>query len=77
MVYVGTHKILEKVVYQQSSCKRPMTKGGYFFMFLYSVKRLHSYIWEELRIDQDIIDRVVQLAREEKEPGLDNNQHLF
>ena len=46
-------------------------------MSLYSGKRLHSYIWEELPIDQDTIDRFEQLTREEKQPVLDNNQHLF
>ena len=46
-------------------------------MFSHSGKRLHSYIWGELPIDQDVIDRVKQLAREEKKPDLDNNQPLF
>ena len=52
-------------------------EGGYFFMSLYTVKRLHSYIWEEIPIYQDTIDRVDQLAREEKQPVLDNIQPLF
>ena len=52
-------------------------EGGYFFMSLYTGKRLHSYIWEEIPIHQDTIDRVDQLAREEKKPVLDNNQPLF
>ena len=42
-------------------------------MSLYTGKRLHSYIWEEIPIDQDTIDRVDQLAREEKQPVLENN----
>ena len=46
-------------------------------MSLYSGKRLHSYIWEELPIYQDTIYIVEQLAREEKQPVLDNNQPLF
>ena len=46
-------------------------------MSLYSGKRLHSYIWEEIPIDQDTIDRVEQLAREGKQSVLDNNQPLF
>ena len=51
-------------------------EGGYFLMSLYSGKRLHSYIWEDIPIDQDTIDRVEQLTREEKQPVLDNNQPL-
>ena len=46
-------------------------------MSLYSGKRIHSYIWEEIPIDQDTIDIVEQLAREEKQLVLDNNQPLF
>ena len=46
--------------------------GGCFFMSLYTGKRLHSYIWEEIPINQDTIDRVDQLEREEKQPVLDN-----
>ena len=38
-------------------------EGVYFFMSLYTGKRLHSYIWEEMPIDQETIDRVDQLAR--------------
>ena len=46
-------------------------------MSLYTVKRLHRYIWGEILIDQDTIYIVDQLAREEKQPVLDNNQPLF
>ena len=35
-------------------------------MPLYIGKRLHSYIWEEIPIDQDKIDRFDQLAKEVK-----------
>ena len=46
-------------------------------MSLYTGKWIHRYIWEEIPIDQDTIDRVDQLEREEKKPVLDNNQPLF
>ena len=46
-------------------------------MSLYSVKRLRTYIWEELHIYKEIIERVEQLSREEKQTVLDNNQPLF
>ena len=36
-----------------------------------------SYIFEQIPIYQDTIDRVDQLAREEKQPVLDNNQPFF
>ena len=46
-------------------------------MSIYSGRRLHSYIWEDLPIDKGVIDRLEQLAREEKQPVLGNNQPLF
>ena len=46
-------------------------------MSLYSGKRIHRYIWEEIQIDQNTVDRFEQLAREERQPVLDNSQPLF
>ena len=34
-------------------------------------------MWEEIPIDQDTIDRVEQISREENQPVLDNNKPLF
>ena len=66
MVYVGTHNNMKKRSVPEIVLKASNEEGGYLFMSLYSGKRLHSYIWEELPIDQDIIDRLEQLAREKK-----------
>ena len=46
-------------------------------MSFYSGKIIHGYILEELHIDQDVIDKMEQLTREEKQPVMDNNQLLF
>ena len=46
-------------------------------MSLYSVKILHSYIWGDPNISQEVIEKVEQLSRKEKQPVLDNNQPLF
>ena len=64
MVYVGTHNNMKKGSVPAIALNASNEEGGYFFMSLYSVKRLHSYIWEELPIDQDTNDRVEQLAEE-------------
>ena len=77
MVYVETHNNMKKGAFQQIALKPSNEEGGYFFMSLYSGKRLHGYVWDEIPIDQDTIDRVEQLVREEKQPVLDNNQPLF
>ena len=39
-------------------------------MSLYTGKRVHSYIWEELTIDDGVIQRLEQLAEIEKQPVL-------
>ena len=39
-------------------------------MSLYTGKRVHLYIWEELPIDDGVIQRVEQLAELEKQPVL-------
>ena len=77
MIYIGTHNNMKKGAYQKFALKASNEEGGYFFMSLYSGKRLHSYIGEELPIDEDKIDRVEKLARKGKQPVLDNNQPLF
>ena len=46
-------------------------------MSLYSGKRLHSYIWEELLIDDDVIERVEHLASKENQPLHLDNHPLF
>ena len=66
MVYLGTKGNTKKRSVPEIALKASNEEGGYFFMSLYTGKRLHSYIWEEIPIHQDTIDRVDQLAREEK-----------
>ena len=77
MVYVGTHNNMKKMSASAVVLKASNEEGGYFFMYLYSGERIHSYIQEELHIDQDVIDGMEQLAKEEKQPVMDNNQALF
>ena len=43
MVYVGTHKNMKKRIIPEVVLKVSNEDGGYFFMSLYSVKRLHSF----------------------------------
>ena len=64
MVYMGTHNNTGKRSVPALELKVSNEEGGYVFMSLYSVEILHSNIWEEIHIYQDVIDRVEQLARE-------------
>ena len=46
-------------------------------MSLLTGKRIHRYIWEELPIGDDVIDRVHDLATDEKQPELVDGIPLF
>ena len=51
--------------------------GGHNFMSLYTGKRIHAYDWTELPVDDDVIERVEELAINEKQPDIINNMPLF
>ena len=40
--------------------------GGHYFMSLLTGERLHSYIWRELPMTQDVIWQVERLAKHKK-----------
>ena len=46
-------------------------------MSLYTGKRLHSYNWQELPIDDETINRVEDLAKAEKAKRLTDNYPMF
>ena len=59
---------LEKMKHEKRSVTAIALKAlneeeKYFFMPLYTGKRIHSFIWEEIPIYQDTINRVDQLER--------------
>ena len=76
MVYVGNHNNTHKKSVPADVLKATNEEED-FFMSLQSGKIRHSYIWEELPIYQDVIGIVEILAREGKQPVVDNNQPLF
>ena len=51
--------------------------GGHYFMSLYSGKVLHSYNWEEIPINDEVIGRVEELASEEDAPRVSEGCLLF
>ena len=40
-------------------------------------KKLHSYHWKELPITNDAIDKVAEIAKEQKQPKIIKNQPIF
>ena len=51
-------------------------RGGFYFMSLNTGKLIHAFIWEQLPLDDHIIDRVTDLAEDEGAP-LMNNGPIF
>ena len=40
-------------------------RGGYYFMSLWTGRRLHGFIWNEVPITEEVINRVKQLGEED------------
>ena len=77
MVYVGTTNTIQRRAVPAIALNESNDHCGYYFMNLYTGKRLHSYNWEELPIDNDTIERVEELAKNEKAKRLTDNYPLF
>lgn len=77
MVYIGTTNRMKARSVPGIALRESNQWGGQYFMSLYTGKRLHSFKWQELPIDQDVIDRVEQLAKMEGQPIMPGNFPLF
>jgi hypothetical protein len=77
MVYTWTTNRMTKQSVEAIALNPSNEKGGYYFMSLETGKRIHGYIWEELPIDKQIIDRVESIAKKEKQPELLDGCLLF
>ena len=51
--------------------------GGQYFMSLDTGKKVHSYRCVELPMNQDVIDRVQELAEVEEQPDIKENELKF
>ena len=70
MVYISRSNSMKSRSVPGVALKPSNNGGGQYFMSLYTGKRVHSYIWEELPIDDGVIQRVEQLAELEKQTVL-------
>ena len=67
LVFVGTKNNMKSRSVPAIALKLSNEWGGYFFLSLITGKRIHAYAWEELPIDDDVVDRIHQLATEENQ----------
>ena len=77
MVYIGTTNTMKRRSVPAIALNESNDRGGHYFMNLYTGKRLHSYAWEELPIDDDVIEQVEYLARQEKAPVMTDGYPQF
>ena len=77
MVYIKTINDIRKRSVPGIALKASNNAGGCYFMLLYTGKRIHIYIWDELPIDDEVIAPVDSLALEENKPLQNDNHPLF
>ena len=77
MVYFGTNNRMDTRSIPAIALNASNEHGGHYFMSLYSGKRIHSYEWKELPIDEEVIARVEELAEEEEAPEMKRGYPTF
>jgi hypothetical protein len=77
LVYIGTKNDQSARSVLAIALNPSNEHGGHYFMLLYSGKRLHSYEWKELPIDDDVVNRVEELAITEDAPTMINKYPVF
>ena len=65
LVYTGTENNMRKRGVPAIALKASNDVGGCYFMSLYTGKKIHGYIWNEIPINNDIISQVEELADKE------------
>ena len=66
MVYTTTDNTMKERSIPSIALRPSNDAGGYYFMSLYTGEKIHAYHWTEVPIDKGVIDRVEELAYEEK-----------
>ena len=77
MVYTGTSNNIKSISVPLNSLKPSNNNGVEYFMSLYTGERIHSYICEYLPIDDDVIQRMEQMAEIEKQPVIIDSNLFF
>ena len=77
MIYNGTANNMTSRTVPAIALKPSNQHGGSFFMSLLTGQRLHAYLWQELPISDEVINRVEELAKAENQPPLQNGELIF
>ena len=77
MVYTNTENNMNSRTVPTILLIEPNDMNGLYFMSLNTGKRIHSKNWEQLPIDEFVIDKVKELATKEEQPIIQNKCPLF
>ena len=77
LIYIGTKNNLKARSVPAIALKPSNDWGGFYFMSLITGKRLHAFKWTELPINEEVIERIDDLARKENQPILSNGTVLI
>ena len=67
-VWIGTKNNMTERTVPGIALRASNSKGGMYFMSLYTGKRLNSYVWEQLPISDEITERVEAIALQQNQP---------
>ena len=73
LAYIGTKNNRNPRATRAIALRPSNSRGGYHFMSLETGKRIHGFQWTELAITDEVIERVHELAEEQKADFLDEN----
>ena len=76
-VHIGTDNTMKRRSVPAIALNESNEYGGYYFINLYTAKKLHSYNQQELPIDNKTISQIEELAQEEKAKRLTDTYPMF
>ena len=77
LIYTGTTNDNKPRAVPAIALKMSNSAGRHYFMSLHSGKRIHGFQWDELPIDEHVIERVEALAEEQDQPLMHRGKPCF
>ena len=76
-VWIGTQNNMTQRAVPGIALKASNSKGGFYFMSLYTGKRINSYVWDELPISDEVIERIEEIAETQKQQKVEDGIPTF
>ena len=77
MVHIGTTNNMKRRSVPAIALQESNDNSGYYFMSLFTGRELHSNNWDELPIDEEVIAKVEQMAKDQDQPFLPDKYPMF